>query len=299
MERPTRLTDTEARDVISRIPVLRDLFQNEDGEPLVLGKVVEEESAAAYAHGFLYLSRFHSKQRLDAAKRKKDATTHLHHRKDKEAVKKEKDHAGVGVSTFGGLGLGLGLGGASNNKDDDNDKDGNATVVSNSSSSAHSNRSQQISHHAGDIRKPGILEQKRKFAISLATLASKKDKKAVIIKDGGIKTLISLCYYSDSVVALSCSVALALLTQERHYRAKMLEDGALGCLIHLTEHEVPEVRFNACAAVCNLCCEPGSEFRGVKEGVCAMVSSLVLINNTPDLVEVGHFLCAHICVHKN
>lgn len=116
------------------------------------------------------------------------------------------------------------------------------------------------------------IEQKRKYAMSLATLAKKEDKRILIVDEGAIPVLIELAALSDNTIQIRCASALSHLAKEPRLRARMLNEGVLLSLLNLaSSSNILEVKVDCCRSICNLSCEPGYESRMVKEGVTAVL----------------------------
>jgi hypothetical protein len=63
-----------------------------------------------------------------------------------------------------------------------------------------------------------------------------------------------------------CATAFALLTSQESIRLRMIEEGAFAAIILLSSAPSKLVKTDCAKALCNLCCEPGNEYRAVKEG---------------------------------
>eukprot|EP01032_Pedospumella_encystans_P018996 gene18996-21608_t len=128
-------------------------------------------------------------------------------------------------------------------------------------------------------------EKKKRYALSLATLASKPHKRQVIVNEGAITVLIELSSVYDKAIQVRCASAFASLTVEPKIRARMLDDGALNAIIALaTNSNIREVKTDCARAICNLCCEKGYEFKMVKEGVPFVVTHVA--STCPDTFEI-------------
>ena len=128
-------------------------------------------------------------------------------------------------------------------------------------------------------------EKKKRYALSLATLASKPSKRSVIVNEGAITVLIELASIYDKAIQVRCASAFASLTVEPKIRARMLEEGALASIISLaTNSNIREVKTDCARAICNLCCEKGYEFKIVKEGVPFVVTHVA--STCPDTFEI-------------
>lgn len=135
-----------------------------------------------------------------------------------------------------------------------------------------------------NVNQTSHKDQKRKFAISLATLSAKPYKRSTIIKDGGIKTLLELSNISDSIVRKSCAIAFALLSKEQSLRSRMIEDNVISALISLSSSHNYYIKTNCCKALCNIFCEPGSEPKGVREGAPQALIRIAAI--CPDSIDL-------------
>jgi hypothetical protein len=128
-------------------------------------------------------------------------------------------------------------------------------------------------------------EKKKRYALSLATLASKPSKRLVIVNEGAITVLIELSQIYDKAIQVRCASAFASLSVEPKIRARMLDDGALAAIISLaTNTNIREVKTDCARAICNLCCEKGYEFKVVKEGVPFVVTHVA--STCPDTFEI-------------
>jgi hypothetical protein len=140
-------------------------------------------------------------------------------------------------------------------------------------------------------------DQKRKFAISLATLAAKPYKRSVIAKDGGIKTLLELSGMTDPIVRRSCSIALSLLSKEQSLRPRMVDEGVILTLVSLSSAHNYFLKMNCCQALCNLFCEPGSEPRAVRDGGSQALIRIAAI--CPDATDNALRALVNLsCVHE-
>jgi uncharacterized membrane protein YgcG len=111
-------------------------------------------------------------------------------------------------------------------------------------------------------------EKNRKYALSLATLASKPHKRLHIVNEGAISVLIELALQHDKVMQLRCSSAFASLSSEPSIRQRMIDDGAVAAIISLASNSnIREIKVDCCRAICNLCCVPNYEFKMVKDNV--------------------------------
>ena len=111
-------------------------------------------------------------------------------------------------------------------------------------------------------------EKNRKYALSLATLATKPNKRINIVNEGAINVLLELAQLHDKTIQLRCASAFASLSSEPSIRQRMLDDGALAAVISLAANSnIREIKVDCCRAICNLCCVPNYEWKMVKDGV--------------------------------
>mmetsp|Transcript_35139 Transcript_35139/g.77450 ORF Transcript_35139/g.77450 Transcript_35139/m.77450 type:complete len:379 (+) Transcript_35139:197-1333(+) len=111
-------------------------------------------------------------------------------------------------------------------------------------------------------------EKKKRYALSLATLAAKPSKRVTIVNEGAITVLIELSSMYDKAIQIRAASAFASLSVEPSIRSRMLDEGALASIIALaTNSNIREVKVDCARAICNLCCQRGYEFKMVKEGV--------------------------------
>jgi len=111
-----------------------------------------------------------------------------------------------------------------------------------------------------------IRDKKRRYAMSLSTLAAKPNKREVIVNEGAVSSLIELSEIYDIPIMRCCANAFALLTNQESLRLRMIEEGAFAAIIALSSAPSKAVKSDCAKALCNLCCETGNEYRAVKEG---------------------------------
>jgi hypothetical protein len=129
------------------------------------------------------------------------------------------------------------------------------------------------------------LEKHRRYALSLATLATKSHKRLQIVQDGAIGILIELASHHDKLTQVRCASAFASLSTESSIRTRMLDEGALAALSSLaTNSNIREIKADCAKAICNLCCVPGYEFKMVKESI--PYTMLNIAAACPDTVDI-------------
>ena len=167
-----------------------------------------------------------------------------------------------------------------------------ADVSKNNKKSSVEDPEQQSSDDEEDDQKESVVTlsaqsraEKRRLAMSLATLASKKPKCAKLVREGAIPTLISLAQIDDKAIQWSFSTAMCLLSTEPSIRAQMIDDGACAALITLAQHSKnTEVVKDCIMALCNLSCVVGHEHRVVKDGIGFAI--IHTITNDPNIVDI-------------
>ena len=128
------------------------------------------------------------------------------------------------------------------------------------------------------------LMKRRRIALSLATLASKRDKLDTIVKDGAISAIIEMSTINDMIVLKSCASAFSLLAKEPHLRKKMHEEGALQAILSLAVSPNALVRTECIKALANLMCEDGYESKAVRDGLPHTLLKIVDHNENIDSV---------------
>jgi len=229
----TRLSEEEAKELINRIPSLRDFFAawTEDGTSVKVGKILQEGDAT---DTILYLSRQVTikKQRHEEDANHEEDEIKIEEKKVKNVI---EDYKSLGSSSL---------------KDNSN------------------------------------IDKKRRFALALATLSSKKHKRAEIVMDGGIAALIELSLMKDNFIQRCCAAAFAYFSLEQSIRGKMIDDGAYSAIASLSANSASAIVKVACIrAICNLCCENGYEAKLVRDGCAASVPNM--INACPEVNDVG------------
>lgn len=120
-------------------------------------------------------------------------------------------------------------------------------------------------------------EKNRRYALSLATLATKPHKRLFIVDEGAIGVLVELAAHHDKLIQVRCASAFASLTVEPTVRPRMLEEGALGMISSLAQNSnIREIKSDCCKAICNLCSVAGYEHKLAKESVPFTVMNIAL-----------------------
>ena len=122
------------------------------------------------------------------------------------------------------------------------------------------------------------IDKKRRFAMSLATLASNPLKRATIVEEGAISVLISLSSNPDELIQRCCSCAFSFLASDTFGRQHLLEEGAMAAIVSLTissslSNQI--VKNNCCRALCNICFEVGCEAKAIRDGVLTAVMHVI------------------------
>ena len=131
------------------------------------------------------------------------------------------------------------------------------------------------------------IDKKRRFAMSLATLASNPLKRTTIVKEGAISVLISLSSNPDELIQRCCSCAFSFLATEIFGRQHLLEEGAIAAIVSLTTSSSLSnqiVKNNCCRALCNICFEVGCEAKAIRDGILTAV--LHVIASCPDMANI-------------
>ena len=131
------------------------------------------------------------------------------------------------------------------------------------------------------------IDKKRRFAMSLATLASKSHKRDKIIQENGIYVLKLLSVNPDEIVQRCCSAAFAFLSLEANARERMVEESAGQAITKLvmSSNLNVVVKHNCSRAMVNMALEVGKEARLVKEGFLADLMNI--INFCPEAVDMA------------
>lgn len=231
-QRNSRLSSDEAKELINKIPSLRDFFNawTGDDSTIKINKLLQEGDAT---DTILYLSR----QVTVKKQRNEEETNH-----EEDIIVEEKKVKNI-IEDYKSLGT-------SSLKDNSN------------------------------------IDKKRRFALALATLSSKTNKRAEIVMDGGIAALIDLSLMKDNFIQRCCAAAFAYFSLENSIRGKMIDDGAYLAIANLSAISASAIVKVACIrAICNLCCENGYEAKLVRDGCAATVPNM--INACPEVSDVG------------
>ena len=109
-------------------------------------------------------------------------------------------------------------------------------------------------------------EKNRRYALSLATLATKPSRRLRIVEEGAINVLIELSLQHDRLIQVRCASAFASLSVEQEIRKKMFEENALAVIVQLAQNSnLREIKSDCCRAICNLCFEDNYEVKIVKD----------------------------------
>ena len=110
-----------------------------------------------------------------------------------------------------------------------------------------------------DSKSLHLRDKKRRFAISLATLASNPKKQKGIVEDGAIVTLVKLAKVHDRQTQLSCAAAFNSLATEPDIRRRMIQEGAVTAIVHLSHSSLRKIKNDCARALCNLAATDGNE----------------------------------------
>ena len=159
---------------------------------------------------------------------------------------------------------------------------------------AESEIARKVQHHKDIFEElhsnPGSsllnIDKKRRFAMSMATLASKPQKRMTIVREGAIQVLKTLSCNPDEIVQRCCSAAFSFLSSEQAARVRMLDEGAGAAIskLAMSSNQNFVVKHNCCRAMCNLCVEVGSESRLIRDGCLAALMNI--INYCPETVDI-------------
>lgn len=128
------------------------------------------------------------------------------------------------------------------------------------------------------------VEKTRRFAMSLATLSSKPEKRVNIVDEGAIPALIEMCGIRDNIIERCCATAFSFLAKEAKIRGRMIEAGAFGALMNLATSPSWLVKTDCCRAMCNLCCAEGYEAKILKEG--GAMQTIALMSSCPEVMDI-------------
>ena len=140
----------------------------------------------------------------------------------------------------------------------------------------------ETSHH--QITEEGRL-MRRRYAMSLASLALKSTKRFEIIENGGIGVLTEFSVTpDDDIISMSCAATFVFLSKEPSLRPQLVDERCLRALMFLIENPHIEIRKDCCRALCNLCLVEGFEKRVAKEGVAGLL--VPIVKKAHDITEV-------------
>ncbi|GMH92965.1 hypothetical protein TrVE_jg7750 [Triparma verrucosa] len=143
-----------------------------------------------------------------------------------------------------------------------------------------------------DAKNLHMRDKKRRFAISLATLSSKADKREGIVADGAIPTLVKLSKMSDRQTQLSCASAFNSLASEPGIRQRMLLEGAVAAIVLLSASPLRKIKNDCARALCNLSAHPGTEEELVRQN--CVPALLSMSTSSIQLMEVVLTSCLNL-----
>jgi hypothetical protein len=123
-------------------------------------------------------------------------------------------------------------------------------------------------------RNPHALDRKRRFAVSLSTLAAKPEKRRLIVKEGALPVLIKLAQLRDRHIISSCSQAFYNLALEPDLRKAVIETGCVPTIISLMLFPNRKVKLECAQTLCNLAACRGFEGRLVSDGIMPALGTL-------------------------
>lgn len=146
-------------------------------------------------------------------------------------------------------------------------------------------------------RNPHTVERKRRFAVSLSTLAAKPEKRRSIIKEGAIAVLLKLSAMRDRQTMASCSQAFYNLALEPELRKDIIRAGAVPTLIALMMSPLRKIKIDCALTLCNLAACPGMEAHLVQDGLVPALVSLSSV--TVQLMHIAIMALLNLsCVDK-
>jgi hypothetical protein len=129
-------------------------------------------------------------------------------------------------------------------------------------------------------------EKNRRYALALATLATKEHKRQDIVEKGAIQVLLELALLHDKMIQVRCASAFASLSNEEEICRQMLDSNTLNVLTALSQNSnIREIKVDCCKAICNMCAVEGFEHRLVKENVPYTVMSISMA--VPEVYNVS------------
>jgi hypothetical protein len=129
-------------------------------------------------------------------------------------------------------------------------------------------------------------EKNRRYALALATLATKEHKRHDIVEKGAIPVLLELALLHDKMIQVRCASAFASLSNEEKICRQFLDSNTLNVLTALSQNSnIREIKIDCCKAICNMCAVEGFEHRLVKENVPYTVMSIAMA--VPEVYNVS------------
>ena len=129
------------------------------------------------------------------------------------------------------------------------------------------------------------LSKKQRFAMSLATLSARAEKRKSLVSEGAIQALSDLAGHNDPTIQKSCASAFSQLSKEQKIRRKMHDEGVVGTLLTLSSTSNSKlVKLDCVRAICNLYCESGYETKALRDSVPAML--IRCVQECPETYEV-------------
>lgn len=128
------------------------------------------------------------------------------------------------------------------------------------------------------------LKKRQRFAMSLATLASRPEKRETLVEEGAIAALIDLANLNDPTIQKSCASAFGQLAKEPTIRQQMHEEGVVGALIALSSSSSKLVKLDCARGICNLFCESNCEIKALRDNLPMLL--LRMVQECPEVYEV-------------
>ena len=132
------------------------------------------------------------------------------------------------------------------------------------------------------------LKKRQRFAMSLATLSARSEKRKSLVDEGAIQALSDLAVINDLTIQKSCASAFAQLAKEPRLRRRMHEEGVVATLLTLATSPSAAnsrlVKLDSVRAICNLFCETGYEAKALRDSVPQLLSKVVI--ECPEAYEI-------------
>ena len=280
---PPRTTMEEANQIIGRIPIFSNMFQKKSAADIdhSLAEEQRERLDTMASMGLMFASRFLDHDEMQsglvnrAAQKKLAIQEHAAKRGGHHHGNQERHHHGH----MGHPDASMDAEREKKDRRDSKARDRPSLADDDLKPAAQRAGTPQESKHQSSNN----LKKKQRFAMSLATLSARAEKRETLVEEGAIAALIDLADINDPTIQKSCASAFSQLAKEPSIRSQMLAEGVVGTLVALSSSSSNLVKLDCARGICNLFCDSNCEIKALRDNVPMLL--LRVVQECPEAYE--------------